>query len=193
MIAFEKLVVPNFYSDYRRVRNVSDHFSYAGETNPADGVFYPGVETTLPAWLVEETENNLEILLDCPIKMRTIFCRLSLEGVEVPHQVHTDSIMGENALMVYLNRRAHCQGGTSFVKHKAMNFAAEPRCPDEYQAWQNDMNDSEAWEIIDCVEMKPNRAVIFDAKRMHRAEPIGGFGNDRKCGRLVLTGFFDYA
>ena len=39
--------------------------------------------------------------------------------------------------------------------------------------------------------MEENKACVFDAYRMHRSEPIGGFGDNNENGRLVMVAFFD--
>jgi hypothetical protein len=43
----------------------------------------------------------------------------------------------------------------------------------------------------DVVEMRPNRAVIFDAKAVHWSTPADGFGTTNFDARLVLVAFFN--
>jgi hypothetical protein len=147
-------------------------------------VVYPGISTDIPD-IVKKF-----ILRTLQPRDYTLFMRLSLEGVPVPHQAHTDSLMGTKSMMLYLNRPEHCVGGTSFVKHKKTGMLLNPRDQFEQRVWELDTNKYNAWEKYEQVDMKSNRAAIFPANLMHRAEPIGGFGTDATNGRLVLTMFY---
>lgn len=169
---------------YARLRTHADGLAFDGVRNPVDGVVYPGISTDIP----DEVRSWVRIMAGADIKM--LFMRLSLAGVPVPHQAHTDSVMGRTSLMLYLNRVEHCQGGTQLVFHRQTGMLADPRDERELKAWQEDTNKPEAWAVYEQADMKPNRAFIFPARLMHRAAPIGGFGADATNGRLVLTAFF---
>ena len=117
--------------------------------------------------------------------------RLSPQFTVAPHQAHTDTLMGNFSLMLYLNRLEDCEGGTSFVIHKEALIDSSPINDKQLKVWQRDTNTPEAWQIKDVSQMIPNRACIFDANLMHRAEPIGGFGDNSQNARLVLTAFYD--
>lgn len=180
-------ILDNFLAEdvYQRLRAHADTLSFAGEVNPLDGVLYPGISTDIPA------EVRKAVLAAAP-KARdiTMFMRLSLAGVPVPHQAHTDSVMGRMSMMLYLNRPEHCQGGTSFVRHKKTGMVINPRDQFEQRVWELDTNKSRAWEIYDQIDMRSNRCAFFPANLMHRAEPVGGYGTDATNGRLVLTMFY---
>ena len=77
--------------------------------------------------------------------------------------------------------------------HKRTGLCENPISEKQLKVWEQDHSNPEAWSIMDMCQMKPNRALIFEAGKMHRAEPIGGFGRGPKDGRLVLTCFFDVA
>lgn len=164
---------------FNMLRKHCDTLSYAGVTNPVDGVLYPGISVDIP--------QAVRLYFGQP---KFLFMRLSLAGVPVPHQAHTDTLMGELSMMFYLNRQEHCQGGTSLVRHKATGMVSDPQTPEEEVIWKRDTNKPAAWEIYEMAEMQPNRVVVFPAKLMHRAEPLGGFGNNAKNGRLVMTAFY---
>jgi hypothetical protein len=179
-------IVDNFLDEamYNRLRAHADTLSFAGVQNPVDGVVYPGISTDIP------DDVKRFILRTLQPRDYTLFMRLSLAGVPVPHQAHTDSLMGTKSLMLYLNRPEHCKGGTSFVKHIRTGMISDPRDKFEEALWKLDTNKRKAWEIYEQVDMKSNRAAIFPSKLMHRAEPSGGFGKDAQTGRLVLTMFY---
>ena len=164
---------------FEQLRNHCDNISYEGVINPADNVLYPGISIDIP-----------ELTLQFLGRPRYTFMRLSLEGIPTPHQAHTDMLMGHRSLMFYLNRPEHCRGGTSLVQHKETGMYRNPVSAEEEALWKRDTNNPEMWEVYELAEMVSNRCVMFDAELMHRAEPIGGFGNNAQNGRLVLTAFY---
>lgn len=174
--------INNFLSGYEAFREYCDNLDYSGVENPADGVFYPGVSLEIPENIQQEVKSRIERAMDKEVSINAIFLRLSTKGMFAPHQAHHDGIMGQYSLMLYLNRPEHCMGGTSFVRHIS---------GDDLARWEIDHSDPTKWEITDLCVMEPNKACIFNAELMHRAEPIGGFGDSPENGRLVLTAFFN--
>lgn len=164
---------------FEHLRTHCDKLDYSGVVNPADNVLYPGISIEIP-----------EITMQFLGRPKYAFLRLSLEGIPTPHQAHTDMLMGHRSLMFYVNRPEHCRGGTSLVQHKETGMYRNPVNSAEEALWKQDTNNPDMWEVYEMAEMVPNRAVLFDAELMHRAEPIGGFGTDAKNGRLVLTAFY---
>lgn len=164
---------------FNLLRRHCDTATFSGEVNPADGVIYPGISTDIPT-VVKQFFG----------RPRFLFMRLSLKGVPVPHQAHDDSLMGKESLMFYLNRQEHCRGGTSLVRHRTTGLFRKPATKGEEIVWHTDTNNPEAWEVYEIAEMQSNRCIMFDASLMHRAEPVGGFGDSPQNGRLVLTAFY---
>ena len=173
------LIIDEFLPDFDDFRNWADRQIYAPVINPADGVEYPGICSHVPTY---GTRLRLEAIMQHPVKINAAFMRLSLAGVHVPHQAHHDGLMGQYSMMLYLNRAKHCQGGTSLVRHVS---------GDDLAHWETDHSKPEMWCAYSLCEMAPNRAFIFRADLMHRAEPVGGFGDGAENGRLVYTAFFD--
>jgi hypothetical protein len=182
--------IRHFLSDYYSFRHLCDSVSYDGVTSPIDGVFYPGVSLYIPEDVVQEVADKLERYEGKTITINTIFLRLSLEGVVAPHQAHTDLTYGKKSLMLYLTRDAQCQGGTAILKHVS-GIDYNPKDEDELAIMQMDQNNYDKWMITNYCDMQQNKAFIFDAGLIHRAEPVGGFGKDARDGRLVLTAFYD--
>lgn len=166
-------------SVFSALREHCDKIPFQGVVNPIDGVIYPDISVDIP--------KAVRAFLGSP---KTVFMRLSLLGVKAPHQAHTDTLMGRESLMLYLSRPEHCRGGTSLVKHIETGMTSDPKTKEEEAIWKRDTNNPRAWMVYDIAVMQPNRAVMFDASLMHRAEPVGGFGTDAKNGRLVLTAFY---
>lgn len=184
------MVIDGFLSLYDDLRQFADYADFSDETNPADGVIYPKICKDVPRPIREEIIQRLALVKGAPIERYTLFLRQSPEGVHCPHQAHTDNSMGAYSLMLYLNRQEHCRGGTSLLRHKASGIAYAPESMHFLDTIQVDQNNPDAWAVIEIVEMTPNRAFIFDATRIHRAEPVGGFGSTNLDARVVLTCFF---
>jgi hypothetical protein len=186
-----EIIVDNFLNDFDSFRVHCDNVSYGGIVNPADNVFYPGVSLDIPKSVQAEVVSQVISVMGRDIKVNAMFLRLSTKGMDAPHQSHTDSVMGNYSLMLYMNKVEDCEGGTSLVLHKNTGLCSTPINEKQLKVWQDDTNNAEAWQITDIAAMIPNRAFIFDADFMHRAEPVGGFGDNEKNGRLVLTMFYD--
>lgn len=184
------LIIDDFLDRFSELREYADTAVFEDVVNPIDGVVYPLICADIPDRIKAEIFAKLEDFKGSPIESPTIFMRRSPAGVPVPHAVHSDMSMGTHSLMLYLNRPAHCQGGTSFLSHKATGIGYNPEHPAFADIVVSDQNNYDAWTIRDMIAMKPNRAAIFDASRLHRAEPSGGFGTTPRDMRVVLTCFF---
>jgi hypothetical protein len=182
--------IRGFLPDYDDYRIYCDTVAFDGVVNPVDGVFYPGVSTAIPFETYEFIAAKLAEIEGTKVVVRTMFMRLSLLGMDAPHQAHTDAIMGKKSMMLYLNRPSDCRGGTAMVRHETGMYK-NPVTDQEEMLWQRDTNNPDKWDITYLCEMESNKAFIFDADRMHRAEPVGGFGTNPINGRLVLTVFYD--
>jgi hypothetical protein len=171
------LVIEDFFDDYDEFRQYLDLLDYRGETNPKDGVWYPGVSVAIPEYF----RSQVELKVGTPTEL---FLRLSPEGQETPHQAHHDGIMAKYTMVIYLNRAEHCQGGTSILTHVSGEEPTE-------EVWRRDTNQPEQWIVKSQYVMEPNRCVIYPSEWWHRSEPVGGFGHVPKNARLVMVGFFD--
>ena len=186
-----EIIIDNFINDFDSFRSHCDDVSYNGIVNPKDGVFYAGVSLDIPKSVGDEVVSKIIASMGRDIKVNAMFLRLRTEGVQEPHQAHTDAIMGRYSLMLYLNKLEDCEGGTSLVLHKRTGLDCNPINKKQLDVWAEDKNKPRKWQIYKMASMVPNRGFLFDANLMHRAEPIGGFGDSEKNGRLVLTVFYD--
>ena len=175
--------VNDFFDDFDSLRNHAISLDYKGEVNPLDGVFYPDVSTDVPDpwfWFLCEYLNA-----ENPFA----FFRLTTNGTsEAPHQAHNDSLMGKNTALIYINEGV---GGTSILKHKEAGLTMGVETQEELNIWRRDMNNYDAWDILEMIDLEPNKLIFYPSYLMHRAEPVGGFGDNPINGRLVLTMFYD--
>lgn len=184
-----KKIIDNVIGDFDNLNEYARKLSYEGVENPADGVTYPDISTQVPEPTLHEIKEVLEKEVGHEIRIGAAFFRLTTKNTEGdPHQAHNDTAMGRYSFMLYMQDGP---GGTALVRHKATGLDRDPWTPREWEAWRDDTNREDAWEITYLADMKANRGFLFDSKLMHRAEPVGGFGNDASDGRLVLTVFFN--
>lgn len=183
------LVVDDFLPEFEELQRYARTAEFTDVVNEADGVTYPLICAEIPNYLKLAVFCAIAKHFDLP-ESPTIFMRRSPAGVPCPHQVHSDASMGTHSLMLYLNTEENCEGGTSFLSHRLTGIAYNPAVPILAESVVADQNNSDAWQVRELVDMRPNRAVIFDANRLHRAEPVGGFGDTPENTRVVLTCFF---
>lgn len=181
--------VDDFLPSYEKLRRHCDNLNYDGITNPVDGIFYPGISIDIPTEIQQEVLLQLEELHGEPVRLNYMFLRRTLAGTEMPHQVHSDDSMGQFTLILYLNRPENCQGGTSLVQHLNGMYCTPT---DDYgiALWQRDQDKPEQWNVYHECEMRSNVGFVFASWLLHRAEPIGGFGQSNKDGRLILACFY---
>ncbi|WP_189635871.1 2OG-Fe(II) oxygenase [Pseudomonas chlororaphis] len=184
------LIVDDFLPEFEVLREHAERAKFEDVVNDFDGVTYPLICRDIPGLIVESILNKLSNIVGSEILNPTMFMRRSPAGIHCPHQVHSDLSMGRKSLMLYLNHEKDCQGGTSFLSHRDTGISYNPGHPTFAALVVASQNDPDAWDIRDLAEMRPNRAVIFDAARLHRAEPVGGFGSTPQDTRVVLTCFF---
>ncbi len=184
------VIIDNFLESFDELRSYADTAVFSDVVNPVDGVAYPLICADIPEGVKAEVIARLEDLKGSPLEGVTLFMRRSPRGVPVPHAAHSDQSMGRYSLMLYLNRVEDCQGGTSFLSHRASGISYAPEFHGFVDLINIDQNNHDAWGVREMADMAPNRAVIFDASRIHRAEPVGGFGDTPGNSRLVLTCFF---
>lgn len=184
------LVIDDFLKTFDELREYCDTAVFGDEQNAVDGVVYPHICKDVPEHIAQEIYEVLSEIKGSPIVKPVLFMRLSPAGVDCPHQVHSDATMGAFSLMLYLNHDSDCQGGTSLVSHKATGIGYNPSAQEFVDIVSRDQNDRDTWDVRHMVDMKANRAFVFNSSTLHRAEPVGGFGSSQKDGRLVLTCFF---
>ncbi len=178
---------------FERWRQFYPHYTYEDVVNPVDGVTYPGICTYVPKWVDAFIRVSIVNLLDQPIrKINAQFLRLTTEDTPpAPHGAHNDAAHAKYSAFFYLNPApAGVRAGTSLLTHTATRMTHAPRSVEEWEAWDRDTNDYDAWEIDELIEWRENRLAIYEADRMHRAEPPEGWGKDASDGRLVLITFF---
>jgi len=179
------------------VRAYAHQAEFSDVINPVDGVTYPGICADIPVWiqraLMQQIAKSMAVSVR-QLKVHTCFFRVTTKNtLPAPHGAHNDISHADYSMFFYINEKpANLEGlaGTSLLSHKQTGLKGQPTRVEEWEVWQRDTNDHDAWNIDEIVFWEPNRMAIYPADRMHRAEPVGGWGTDQEDGRLVLIMFF---
>ena len=182
------MIIDNFLDSFEELKARSKEDCFDDMVSPIDGVTYPLICTSIPANVEREVFEKLGEFIDRDIENPSIFMRRCPKGVDSPNKVHSDISMGLYTCMVYINDPVD-GSGTSLVKHRESGITHNPELEEFVDIVIEDRNNDESWEVLEMIEMVPNRAFIFRADALHRAEPIGGFGEGKEA-RVVLTCFF---
>lgn len=175
-------VVDNFLPDKESARNAALRAPYE-DWQGHDGEMYRRVALVEVPDLKERIEAEMG-----PVQMFGMGYRLNYGG-ELPNAaIHSDLGWGTHAAVVYLSEG---EGGTAFWRHRATGaHRIDPGDTGLFDAVNGDWSNSDAWEQIDLVPMKLNRAVIYESALFHSRWPFAAFGTDRHDGRLIAVAFF---
>lgn len=129
----------------------------------------------------------LEDLLG-PIEMHGMGYRLNYNEEEPNAAIHSDLGWGTHALVYYLSEGP---GGTAFWNHKETGAHRI----DNGDWWlfdkvNKDWNFEDRWTQRRLVEMKFNRALIYESALFHSRYPFKAFGDSPDTGRLIAVAFF---
>jgi hypothetical protein len=186
------VIIDDFLFEPTELRNYALSQEFTDFKNPTDGISYPNINLNIPDTVKFEFLAKIQGLTNGIVVDPKLFMRLRLAGEELaPHEVHTDKIMGEYTALVYLSRPEDCRGGTAILEHISGELPLHPETEEQLRLWERDTNDVEAWSKVSFCPMKFNRFLMIRSDLLHRAEPIGGFGDNKENGRLVLTCFFN--
>lgn len=125
----------------------------------------------------------------------SMFFRVTNEGMEKAY-IHSDRQTGNYTCVLYLSDH-DTPSGTAFFKHKPTGLTDMPSFAEmmengTFEQLRDDMvsRDPDKWEMLDVVEGKKNRALIFDAPMFHSRFPVEGIGSTEEDGRLVWVCHF---
>jgi hypothetical protein len=134
--------------------------------------------------------NPVSALLEAELGLRTTFAafRLSPEGQEEPHYIHTDRDMGDWTAIYYLNPDPPAGDGTTFWRSRvtgATQSAADGEALlEEWLAWR----DQDQWEPWQTVAAVFNRLLLFPSAYFHSRALAGNWGHGPEA-RLIQLAF----
>lgn len=129
----------------------------------------------------------LEDLLG-PVEMLGMAYRLNFNEEEPNAPIHSDLGWGTHALILYLSDGP---SGTAFWRHKKTG-AVRIDTNDNwlFETVSKDWKDDGCWHLEQFVDMKFNRALIYESALFHSRYPFKAFGDSPETGRLIVVAFF---
>ncbi len=130
---------------------------------------------------------HIERVVGFPIAPVASYWRLSgsQESTGMGHEwrVHADDSVAAYSCILHLSASGLERGGTVFWR---------PLDPDRIVR-TTDFVDPALWSMDLIVNMRFNRGILFDARMVHSAQPIVGWGETPEESRLVWVCFFNRA
>jgi hypothetical protein len=194
------IVIDNFYKSPDDIRK----FALKSVYIDISMLNYPGYQSTKAFHspdLVSKMESaiNSQIVVGDRNKIPFGQFRYIKESGESRIHIHYDS--EEWAGVLYLMLPEHCQGGTGFFRHKRTGLEGPPKDSDladygfeSLDQFENDVivldtKNIDQWDIIDFVEAKYNRMVLFRGSKLFHGH-VCQFGSDIENSRLTQNFFF---
>lgn len=175
-------VYDDFLPDPQGVRSTALRADYIDWTG-YDGEVYKRICITEVPGLRQRIEEAMG-----PVAMLGMGYRLNFGG-EMPNAaIHSDMGWGTHAAVVYLSEG---EGGTAFWRHEETGAnRIEPGDMALFEQVKDDWNDESRWRMARLVEMKFNRALIYESALFHSRYPFAAFGSGPDDGRLIAVAFF---
>ncbi len=141
--------------------------------------------------MISSIINHLEVV----VVPNTMFFRTTNENTEKAY-IHSDRTSGAYTCVCYLSHHED-EYGTAFYLHNPTGLLEMPSFQDMedmgiFEMMKKDMveRDEDKWELVEFVQGKYNRAVLFNAPLFHSRVPVSGFGKNEEDGRLVWASHF---
>lgn len=178
------VVIDKFLPDFTKTRTHAINSEYFDWLAP-DGQVYKRISLLHVPGLLVSLENNLGA-----IRILMAGYRLNYADEPPNQSIHSDLGFGSHAVVVFLNEG---DSGTAFWKHKEtgateINFGDA----DLFNVVKLDWDNPDAWEQVEYVAAKENRAVIYKGNLFHSRFPFKAFGDTPENGRLIATAFFNF-
>lgn len=194
------ICIDNFFENIDKINEIEKNIvdSLWGNTS------YPGTKKYIKFVNKQNLENNVFRVLKPyfnKISWDCFFGKVSTKEKYLnpwQKQPHIDGPL--TALLVYLNQKNNCYGGTAFYKHIQTGKIKADR---EFNAdellfhesnnnkYINYMSDSnKTWELVKMIPMKRNRAIIYSGLIFHSGY-IKNLSDFNEEGRKTLNMFVD--
>lgn len=195
------IIVDDFHTNPDEVRQFALSTEYP---EPHEGYTYPGRNTQI-GYYTKEMHEKMESIIGANLIPSDPcgYFRLSLEKDSYQQDIHVDPGHKWGAVL-YVNTPDQCidEGGTSFWRHKSLQWEKSPETIDDakywgYQhpkeAWGSTVYgsglDRDQWDRYMLCPMKYNRLVIFRTDLWHSHNY--NFGDSIENGRIVQLFFYN--
>ena len=188
------LVIDDFYANPMEVRQAALRANYPEVTGVRT---FPGrnSDKAFPIPDLDRVASSLvnEHIAGDLANPNSFHChfRVTLDGEVGRYNVHADPSHLAVVGICYLTLPEHCQGGTSFFRHRKTNTDRTPSQADLEaagyksiaQLLKDEGPDQSCWEHLMTVPMRFNRLVLYRPFLWHSAGPA--FGDSPENGRLI--------
>jgi hypothetical protein len=187
-------VIDDFCPEIERVIQ-SVHGAGFGTWKPSKGAIGSSVYEGMGFWGDHSYMlRSLSIIEGTHVLPNALFFRITNPAMERAY-IHSDRESAARTCIVFLSEHDE-RYGTAFWRHKATGLTAMPTFNDmqhpEFDQLKTDMvsGDESAWDQVDFVHGRKNRALIFDAPLFHSRIPMAGIGSTDENSRLVWACHF---
>ena len=195
------LVVEDFFDHPMEVRKIALQSDYPTVDAP---LTFPG-RNSQQTFLPPQLDQVMSQLVGEPLRGASNPAighgrfRITLADEPSRYLVHVDPNVLSWVGLIYLTLPEHCQGGTSFFRHKALGLDQAPT-QDQLNAYgtpsiadllRQDGADPDKWDALMTLPMRFNRLVLYRPWLWHSA--ADAFGSSLEDGRLVYLVFFEPA
>jgi hypothetical protein len=199
----EMIVVDGFYDDPDAVRRLAlgaEYHDHGGKAN------FPGLESVKSFYTRAHAEKFAGIVGSTITydPARWIFGKFRSATATQRGQtkVHVDRV--DWTAVVYLSHGEDIEGGLGIYRHKELGMDRIPDAGDLHALGYRDIDDFDArevypvslddskWDLIELVEIKYNRCIVFRGSRLFHAI-VSTFGSNLHTGRLTHNFFFQQA
>jgi hypothetical protein len=191
------VIFDNFLADPHQLRQLGLAARYL---SPKAEQYYPG-RNSVQRYIIPGLDQHVSRVAGQTLVSRAggkhgTF-RMCFEGERGQGGVHIDRCHWSG--IIYLSLPEHCRGGTDFFRHRRSGQMRAPVYEEDWRHWsvsrerfgeslRHETNDPDSWELVQHVEMKFNRFVLFRPWLFHNAGP--GFGQQPSDGRLIYLLFY---
>lgn len=178
-------IINNVFPDPNSLKRLILKAGFSDVVSPVDGVTYPGICMELPDIVKAHVVQAIINTMLQPIIVNHMFARIMPSGVEAPHKMHGDSMMGQYSALIYLSsaREGFGTGFYSHAEHGIGDNGNPTYLGDAHQSMKG-------WNQYLYVHAAFNRMVIHGADYYHCALPTHGFGTKPSSARMVISTFF---
>lgn len=138
---------------------------------------------------------SLTNVMGCIVLPNTLYFRYTLPGMEKAY-IHSDRMTGNHTCICFLTEHEE-KYGTAFYRHIPTGLLEMPTFQDMQDrgildSLKEDMTsrNPDAWEMVDFVTGRKNRALIFNAPLFHSRFPLEGIGTSEQDARMIWATHF---
>lgn len=176
------LEINDYLDNFKELQATAKKAEYA--TQEFNGEHYPGI--ALAPYISLDRLNKITGLN--LVKSYEPFFRKYTKTDTFPTFIHSDLGMGKYTVILYLNNKKDCYGGTAFWEHKRTGHSSmeQHMTIDNAVDMEKDAGKEQKWIQTNLVEMEPNKLILYGSAIYHSRYP-----KEVNSDRLLYVWFLD--